>query len=210
MESGVAAVSSAGEGHVRTRAAQLADSYPALAARAAAEAVRWRWATPTSRHGFVEPLRLERMGRSPGHWLDERPSPGSEHEEIGLDAGDRVVCVRQRDVTGEVWLERFARWSPDEVEVACFTTRPVQLQCVTVVRLAGGLPAEAERYLPPTASGGRERYVYEHGRLARVAEDGAVKEIVYGADGLVAGVDALKGGARRAVWRAGQSFVAAL
>ncbi len=210
MERGVAAVSAAGEGDVRARAAQLADSYPALAVRAAAEAVRWRWATPTSGHGFVEPLRLERMGRSPGHWLDERPAPGSEHEEIGFDARDRVVCVRQRDVTGEVWLERFARWSPDEAEVACFTTRPAQLQCVTVVRFAGGLPAESERYLPPTGSGARERYVYEDGRLARVAEDGAVKEIVYGGDGLVAGVDALEGGARRAVWRAGQNLIAAL
>jgi hypothetical protein len=79
---------------------------------------------------------------------------------------------------------------------------------VTVVRLAGGRPAASERYLPPTASGSRERYGYESGRLARVAEDGAVKEIVYGADGVVAGVDALEGGARRAVWRAGQNLIA--
>jgi hypothetical protein len=37
-----------------------------------------------------------------------------------------------------------------------------------------------------------------------VVEEGGtvVKEIVYGADGRVAGVDALEAGLRRAVWRA--------
>ena len=197
---------------MRARAERLAGSYSALVARAAAEAVRWRWATPSSGHGFVEPLRLERMGSSPGHWLDGRPPLGVEHEAIGLDARDRVVCVRQHDASGEVWLERFARWSADRVEVACFTTLPAALQCVTVVRLADGLPVASERFLPPTGSGWRERYEYEGGRLARVVEDGGavIKDIVYGADGRVAGVDALRGGVRRAVWRAGHAVPAAV
>jgi hypothetical protein len=191
------------EGNVRARAGRLAGSYSALTTRAALEAVRWRWATPSSGYGFAEPLRLERMGCSPGDWL-EGPPLGLEHEAIGFDASDRVVWVRQHDATGEIWLERFARWSAGEVEVACFSTLPARLQCVTLVRLAGGVPVESERYLPPTASGCRERYEYERGRLARVVEEGGtvVKEIVYGADGRVAGVDALEAGLRRAVWRA--------
>lgn len=206
MERGAAAGPAAGEGDLRARAGRLAASYSALAARASVEAVRWRWATPSSGYGFVEPLRLERMGCSPGHWLEGRPPLGVEHEAIGFDADDRVVCVRQHDVSGQVWLERFARWSVAEVEVACFTTLPAALQCVTVVRLAGGLPVESERFLPPTGSGLAERYEYEGGRLARVVEHGGVdvvvKEVVYGADGLVAGVDSFEGGVRRAVWRA--------
>ena len=204
MERGGAAVTAAGDGDVRARAGRLSGAYSALAARAAAEAVRWRWGTASSGHGFVEPLRLERMGSSPGAWLDRRPPLGTEHEAIGLDAAGRVVCVRQHDGTGVVWLERFARWSAGEVEVACFTTLPAELQCVTVLRLVDGVAVESERYLPPTGSGSRERYEYEGGRLARVAEDGAVKVIVYGADGFVAGVDLLEGDARRAVWRAGE------
>lgn len=198
----MAAAPAAGEGDVRVRAHRLADSYPALASWAAAEVVRWRWATPSSGHGFVEPLRLERVGCTPGHRLEGRPAPGVEHEAIGFDARDRVVCVRQHDDAGEVWLERFSRWSAGEVELATFTTQPAQLQCVTVVRLADGRPVESERYLPPTGSGWRERYEYEGDRLARVAEDGVVKEVVYGADGRVAGVDVLEAGGRRAVWRA--------
>jgi hypothetical protein len=192
------------EGDVRARAGRLAGSYSALATRAALEAVRWRWATPSSGYGFAEPLRLERMGCSPGDWLEGPPPLGLEHEAIGFDASDRVAWVRQHDATGEIWLERFARWSAGEVEVACFSALPARLQCVTLVRLAGGVPVESERYLPPTGSGCRERYEYERGRLARVVEEGGtvVKEIVYGADGRVAGVDALEGGLRRAVWRA--------
>ena len=204
MERGVSAVPAAGEQDVRVRAERLAGAYATLAARAAAEAVHWRWATPSSCHGFLEPLRLERMGCAPGGWLDGRPSLGYEYEAVGLDALDRVACVRQHDVTGEAWLERFARWSAGEVEVACFTTTPPgELQRVTVVRLVDGLPSASERYLPPTASGSRERYEYAGGRLARVVEDGVVKEIVYAGDGAVAGIDALVDGVRRAVWRAG-------
>ena len=205
----MAAAPAAGEADVRVRARRLADSYSALASWAAAEAVRWRWATPSSGHGFVEPLWLERMGCTPGPWLEGPPVAGVEHEAIGFDARDRVVCVRQHDAAGEVWLERFSRWSAGEVELASFTTLPAQLQCVTVVRLASGRPVESERYLPPPGSGWRERYEYEGDRLARVAEDGLVKEIVYGADGLVAGVDALEAGGRRAVWRAGRTSTAA-
>jgi hypothetical protein len=39
------------------------------------------------------------------------------------------------------------------------------------MRLAAGKPLESERYMPPTGSSTRERYVHEGGRLARVEED---------------------------------------
>ena len=205
---------------VPARAAELADRYEALAAAAGAAAVRWRWATPSSGHGDVEPLRLERMGCAPGRWLHRPPPPWREHEAIGFDALGRVVCVRQYDTTGEVWLERFASWARDRVEIACFRSPlecgdgelPPELQCVTLVRLVAGRPVESERYLPPTGSFSRERYRHEGGRLARVEEERCgdtggvvpvVKEVVYGEDGRVAGVDALGPDGREAVWRTG-------
>jgi hypothetical protein len=208
------------DGGLQARAGELADRYEALAGAAEAAAVRWRWATPTSGHGYVEPLRLERMGCAPGRWLHRPPPPWHEHEAIGFDALGRVVCVRQYDATGEVWLERFAAWTRDEVEVACFRAPldcgdrelPAELQCVVRMRLAAGKPVDSERYMPPTGSMSRERYVHEGGRLARVEEDSCdeggglatvLKVVVYGEDGRVAGVDALGPGGRRAVWRYG-------
>ena len=145
-------------GLLRARADELAHCYEELAAEAEAAAVRWRWATPTSGHGDVEPLRLERMGCAPGRWLHRPPPPWQEHEAIGFDALGRVVCVRQYDATGEVWLERFASWGRDEVEVACFRAPleyadhelPAELQSVMRMRLAAGKPVESERYMPPT------------------------------------------------------------
>ena len=208
------------DGGLRTRADELADRYEGLAAEAETAAVRWRWATPTSGHGDVEPLRLERMGCSPGRWLHRPPPPWDEHEAIGFDAIGRVVCVREYDATGEVWLERFASWGRDQVEIACFRAPlecgdgelAAELQSVTRVRLAGGTPVESERYMPPTGSCTRERYRHEGGRLARVEEDSCddggglatvVKEVVYGDDGRVAGIDALGADGRQAVWRRG-------
>jgi hypothetical protein len=208
----------ASAGGVRERAAVLAERYDELLAEADAAAVRWRWATPTSGFGDVEPLRLQRMGCSPGRWLGSAPPPWREHEAIGLDALDRVVCVRQYDATGEVWLERFACWTPDLVEVACFrapleyggASLAAELQSVLRMRLELGLPAESERYLPPTGSCSRERYRHQGGRLTRIEEDSCddggglqtvVKEVVYGEDGQVTGVDALGPAGRRAVWR---------
>jgi hypothetical protein len=208
------------DGGLRTRADELADRYEELAAEAETAAVRWRWATPTSGHGDVEPLRLERIGCSPGRWLHRPPPPWDEHEAIGFDAIGRVVCVREYDATGEVWLERFASWGRDQVEVACFRAPlecgdgelEAELQSVTRVRLAGGTPVESERYMPPTGSCTRERYRHEGGRLARVEEDSCddggglatvVKEVVYGDDGRVAGIDALGPDGRQAVWRRG-------
>jgi hypothetical protein len=207
-------------GGLRARADELGGRYDELAAAAAAAAVRWRWATPTSGNGDVEPLRLERMGCSPGRWLHRPPPPWQEHEAIGFDALGRVVCVRQYDAGGDVWLERFAAWSRDRVEVACFRAPlecgdgelPAELQSVTLTRLAAGEPVESERYMPPTGSCSRERYRHEGGRLARVEEDSCdeggglatvVKEVVYGDDGRVAGIDELGPGGRRAVWRSG-------
>ena len=214
-------------GGVRERAADLAGRYDELLVEADAAAVRWRWATPTSGFGDVEPLRLERMGCSPGRWLGSAPPPWREHEAIGLDALDRVVCVRQYDATGEVWLERFARWSHECVEVACFrapleyegASLAAELQSVLRMRLDLGLPAESERFLPPTGSCSRERYRHHGGRLACVEEDTCddggglqtlVKEVVYGQDGRVWGVDALGPEGRQAVWRSdgGQSHTA--
>ena len=220
-------------GGVRQRAIWLAGRYEELVAEADAAAVRWRWATPSSGHGDVEPLRLERMGWSPGHWLHRPPPPWHEHEALGFDALDRVVCVREYDGTGEVWLERFVRWSrasadgarPVAVmtsataEVACFRAPlecgerllAAELQAVTLVRFAAGRPLESERFLPPTGSCTRERYRHEGGRLARVEEDSCdergglatiVKEVVYGEDGRVAGIDRLGHDGRHAVWRA--------
>jgi hypothetical protein len=207
-------------GSVRARAEALADHYEELATLAETAAVRWRWATPTSGHGDLEPLRLERMGCSPGRWLHRPPQPWQEHEAIGFDALGRVVCVRQYDATGEVWLERFSVWGRDHVEVACFRAPlecdahelPAELQSLTRMRLAAGGPVESERFMPPTGSYSRERYRHEGGRLARVEEDScdegggfatAVKEVVYGEDGRVAGIDALGPDGRRAVWRNG-------
>jgi hypothetical protein len=159
------------------------------------------------------------MGCAPGRWLHRPPPPWQEHEAIGFDAVGRVVCVRQYDATGEVWLERFAAWTRHEVEVACFrapleyadgSELPAELQSVTRMRIAAGKPVESERYLPPTGSCTRERYVHEGGRLARVEEDSCdeggglatvVKVVVYGEDGRVTGVDALGPEGRRAVWR---------
>ena len=208
-------------GSVRARAEAIADRYDELATWAEASAVRWRWATPTSGRGGVEPLRLERMGCSPGRWLHRPPPPGQEHEAIGFDALGRVVCVRQYDAAGEVWLERFSLWSRDQVEVACFRAPlecdarelPAELQSLMRMRLAGGKPVESERFLPPTGACSRERYRHEGGRLARVEEDSCdgsgglatvIKEVVYGEDGRVAGIDALDPGGRRAVWRGGE------
>jgi hypothetical protein len=202
---------------LRARAEELAGRYEELAATAASVAVRWRWATPTSGHGDVEPLRLERLGRAPGRWLHRPPPAWQEHEAIGFDALGRVVCVRQYDATGEVWLERFAVWGRDRVEVACFRAPleyaghelPAALQSVMRMRLAGGRPVESERYMPPTRSCSRERYRHEGGRLARVEEDSGdetiVKEVVYGEDGGVTGVDALGPEGRRVVWRRGEA-----
>jgi hypothetical protein len=194
---------------LRARAAALAGRYDELAEAAGAAAVRWRWATPTSGRGDVEPLRLERMGRTPGRWLRHAPA-GREHETIGFDAADRVVCVRQHDATGEVWLARFAAWEDEAVELACFRA-PVgalaaQLQAVTRVRLSAGVPVASERFLPPTGSRVRERYVHRDGRLASVEEHDdrsgtVVKEILYGADGEVEAVDAVGAGGRETVWR---------
>ncbi len=207
-------------GLLRGRADELARRYEELATEAEAAAVRWRWATPTSGHGDVEPLRLARMGCAPGRWLHRPPPPWQEHEAIGFDALGRVVCVRQYDATGEVWLERFAAWGRDEVEVACFRAPlecadqelGAELQSVMRMRLAAGKPVESERYLPPTGSCSRERYRHEGGRLARVEEDSCdeggglatvTKEVVYGEDGRATGVDALGPEGRQAVWRLG-------
>jgi hypothetical protein len=203
---------------LRARAAELADRYDELFARADAAAARWRWATPTSGYGDVEPLRLERMGCSPGTWLHRPPPPWREHEAIGYDALGRVVWVREYDATGEVWLERFARWTRDAVEVACFRaplecageSLPAKLQAVVSLRLSGGLPAQSERLLPPTGSRVRERYRHEGGRLVEVEEDSrdedgglitVVKQVLYDADGGVAGIDRLGPDGRRPVWR---------
>lgn len=208
------------EGGVGSRAEELAGRYEELATRAETAAVRWRWATPTSGHGDVEPLRLERMGCSPGRWLHRPPPPWQEHEAIGFDALGRVVCVRQYDASGAVWLERFSIWSRNQVEVACFRAPlecggrelPAELQSVARMRLAGGKPVESERFLPPTGSCSRERYRHEGGRLARVEEDSCddrgelatvVKEVVYGDDGRVTGIDVLGPDGRRPVWRRG-------
>ena len=207
-------------GSLRARAEELADCYEGLATLAETAAVRWRWATPTSGHGDVEPLRLERMGCSRGRWLHRPPPLWHEHEAVGFDALGRVVCVRQYDATGEVWLERFSVWSRDQVEVACFRPPlecggrelPAELQSLTRMRLAAGTPAESERFMPPTGSCSRERYRHEGGRLARVEEDSCddggglatvVKEVVYGEDGRVAGIDAHGAEGRSAVWRDG-------
>jgi hypothetical protein len=206
------------DGGLRARAGELARRYDELVAVADSAAVRWRWATPASGYGDIEPLRLERMGCSPGHWLHRPPPPWREHEAIGYDALGRVVWVREYDAAGEVWLERFATWSRDGVEVACFRA-PLEcgeeplaavLQAVSVIRLAGGTPVESERYLPPTGACSRERYRHEGGRLARVEEDSCddagglatvVKEVLYSEDGRVAGVDRVGPEGRRSVWR---------
>jgi hypothetical protein len=217
----VEAATAASRGGLAERTAELAGRYEEVATQADAAAVRWRWATPTSGHGDVEPLRLERMGCSRGRWLHRPPPPWIEHEAIGFDALGRVVCVRQYDTTGEVWLERFAAWERNGVEVACFRPPlewddgqlPAELQWLTVIRLVGGRPVESERYLPPTGSSSRERYRHEGGRLARVEEEACdqenglvlvVKEVVYGEDGRVAGIDAVGPSGRRAVWRRGE------
>jgi hypothetical protein len=197
-------------GSPAARAKALAGRYEELRARAEAAAVRVRWATAGSGHGDVEPLRLERMGLAPGSWLPG-PAAGCEHEAIGFDRLDRVVSVRTYDATCAAWLERFAAWSQRSVEVACFRpplewgpdVLPAELQAVTFVRLAAGLPMESERYLPPTGSRTRERYLHEDGRLVRVEEPGGVvKEVLYDDEGEVAGVDCLDAGGRRPVWRA--------
>ncbi len=203
---------------LRRRAGELAGHYEELALAADAVAVRWEWATPTSGFGDLEPLRLERMGCSPGRRLEEAPARGREHEAIGLDVLDRVVCVRQYDETGELWLERLALWGRDSVLVAGFRAPleweggvlPARLESLVEVRLDGGLPVGSLRLLPPTGSCSRERYRHEHGRLAFVEEDGCdagggletvVKEIVYGQDGRVTGIDSIGPGGRRPVWR---------
>jgi hypothetical protein len=207
------------DGGLPARAGELAGRYDDVAAAAEAAAVRWRWATPTSGHGDVEPLRLERMGCAPGRWLHQPPPPWQEHEAIGFDALGRIVCVRQYDATGEVWLERFVAWAREEVEVACYRAPlecgegrdlPPELQWVARMRLTAGKPVESERFMPPTGSSTRERYVHEGGRLARVEEDSCdergglatvVKVVVYGEDGRVKGIDELGPDGSRAVWR---------
>jgi YD repeat-containing protein len=193
-------------GSPAARAEALAGRYEELLAQAGAAAVRWRWATASSGRGDVEPLRLERMGCSPGRWLDGPPAPGREHDAIGFDALGRVVCIRTYDATGAAWLERFAAWEPGAVEVACFRAPlawgDAALQAVTVVRFADGRPVESERYLPPTGLLTGERYLHEDGRLVRVEEPGGVvKEVLYDDDGTVAGIDRLDAGGRHPVWR---------
>jgi hypothetical protein len=196
-------------GALDARAAALAGRYEELAAAAEGAVVRRRWATPTSGRGDVEPLRLERMGRTPGRWL-AGPPPAREHETIGFDAADRVVCVRQHDATGEVWLARFAVWEDEAVELACFRppvgALPARLQAVTRVKLSAGVPVASERLLPPTGSRAHDRYRHVDGRLTSVEEqDGrsgtVVKEISYGDDGEVAAVDAVGPAGREPVWR---------
>jgi hypothetical protein len=80
------------------------------------------------------------------------------------------------------------------------------------MQLAAGKPVESERYMPPTGSCTRERYRHEGGRLVRVEEDSCdeggglatvVKEVVYGEDGRVTGIDAVGPDGRQAVWRHG-------
>ena len=119
-----------------------------------------------------------------------------------------------------MWLERFSSWGRDEVEVAGFRAPlecngrelPAELQSVLRMRLTAGQPVASERYMPPTGCCSRERYRYEGGRLARVEEDSCdeggglatiIKEVVYGEDGRVTGVDALGPEGRHAVWRDG-------
>ncbi len=91
---------------------------------------------------------------------------------------------------------------------------PARLESLVEVRLDGGLPVGSVRLLPPTGSCSRERYRHEGGRLAFVEEDGCdagggletvVKEIVYGQDGRVTGIDAIGPGGRRPVWRRGEA-----
>jgi hypothetical protein len=211
-----------GEGSVCARAGRLAGCYEALMTMTETTAVRWRWATPTSGHGDVEPLRLQRMGCSPGRWLHRPPPPWQEHEAIGFDAFGRVVCVRQYDATGEIWLEQFSLWRRDQVEVACFRAPlecggrelPAELQSVTRVRLAGGKPVEGERFMPPTGSCSRERYRHDGGRLTRVEEESCdggalstvVKEVVYGEDGRITRIDALGTDGRHTVWGHGEQL----
>ncbi len=210
--------SSGGFAGLRRRAAELSGHYDELALAADAVVVRWEWATATSGFGDLEPLRLERMGCSPGHRLEEAPPRGRDHEAIGHDVLDRVVSVRQYDETGELWLERLALWGRESVTVAGFRTPlewaggalPARLESLVEIRLEGGLPVDSVRLLPPTGSCSRERYRHEHGRLAFVEEDGCdagggletvVKEIVYGQDGRVTGIDQVGPGGRRPVWR---------
>src|SRR5919198_196961 len=129
---------------LRVRASELEGGYDELQARADPAAVRWRWAPATSGHRHVEPLRPQRLGRPPGRGPHRPPPPWQEHEAIGYDALGRVVCVREYDASGEVWLERFATWSRDAVEVACFRAPlewgdeplPAKLQAVLAIRLA--------------------------------------------------------------------------
>jgi hypothetical protein len=198
------------------RAEALAGCYEELAMEAELAAVRWRWATPASGHGDVEPLRVERMGRAPGHWLHPQPPPWQQHEAIGFDGLGRVVCVREYDAMGEVRLERFSAWTRDTVEVACFRAPldsadgelPAELQSLVRMRVADGEPVDSERYALPTGFCTRERYRHEGGRLMRVEEEGGratvVKEVVYGDDGRVTGIDALRPDGRHAVWRHGE------
>jgi hypothetical protein len=219
MERGVLAVGPGARiGELQARAFELADRYEDLAATARAAAVRWRWATPTSGLGDVEPLRLERLGCSPGRLLAGPPPAGSEREAIGYDALERVVCVREYDETGAVWLERFATWSAEAVEVACFRAPldwgaerfPATLQSLLRMRLAGGLPAESERLMPPTGACFHDRYRHRDGRLVRVEEEAGddtgaravvVKEVVYDEEGRVVGIDRLGPDGREPVWR---------
>jgi hypothetical protein len=207
---------------LQRRAAELAGRYDELATEADAAAVRWEWATPTSGFGDVEPLRLERMGCSPGRRLDEAPPHWREHEAIGLDLLDRIVCVRQYDTTGEVWFERFALWGRDHVLLAGFRAPlewlgkalEARLESLVEVRLEHGMPVRSARLLPPTGSCSRERYRHEAGRLAFVEEDSCdagggletvVKQIVYDQDGRVTGIDWVGPGGRRPVWRRPQA-----
>jgi hypothetical protein len=199
-------------------AAELAGRYDELTAQADAAAVRWEWATPTSGWRDVEPLRLERMGRSPGRRLAQPPGRWCEHEAIGLDGRDRVVCVRQYDATGEIWLQRFPLWGRDSVLVAGFRAPlewrggvlAARLESVVEVRLEAGVPVASARLLPPTGACSRERYRHQAGRLVYVEEDSCdagggletvVKLIVYDQDGRVTGIDAVGPGGRRPVWR---------
>ena len=75
----------------------------------------------------------------------------------------------------------------------------------SMIRIVAAALAQSERYVPPTGFCTREHYRHEAGRLARVEEEGGpatvVKEVVYGEDGRVMGIDALGPDGRQAVWR---------
>src|SRR5919199_1697334 len=102
-------------GELQRRAEQLAGLYQDLLAAAEGAAVRWRWATPTSGHGDVEPLRLERMGCAPGPWLHRPPPPWQEHGARGsatcTRAGGSCAWRRTRATRAAGWSPSSSWWS---------------------------------------------------------------------------------------------------